>query len=113
MTQPLTTNDGGHPRLPRAQTSRANPFDGRGRSGADRRRTHGAVDRLEPDDFRRRWSLLLISSFASRELCAVHFAVTFQTSCNWFDGLCTPTGDVVDLAAKTLPNYAAVMWADG
>ena len=110
MTQPLMNSLNAHPRLPRAQMSPANPFDGRGRSGTDRRRNHGAVGRLEPDDFRRRWSMLLISNFASRELCAVHFGVTFQTSCNWFDGLCTPTGDVVDLAAQTLPNYAAVMW---
>ncbi|MDN3713419.1 hypothetical protein QWZ10_19830 [Paracoccus cavernae] len=110
MKQSLLKSEHSHHRIPRAQTSRLNPFDGRGRSVADRRRNHGAVGRLEPEDFRRRWSLLLISNFATRELCAVHFGVTFQTSCNWFDGLRTPTGDVVDFAAHSLPNYAAVMW---
>ncbi|MFB9222705.1 hypothetical protein [Paracoccus cavernae] len=110
MKQSLLKSEFVHLRIPRAQTSRLNPFDGRGRSVTDRRRNHGAVGRLEPEDFRRRWSMLLISNFGSRELCAVHFGVTFQTSCNWFDGLCTPTGDVVDFAAQSLPNYAAVMW---
>lgn len=98
------------PRMPRGRTSHASPFDGRGRSAGSRRRNHGAVGRLEPEDFRRRWSLLVIASFATRELCAVHFGVTFQTTCNWFDGLCTPTGDVVDFAAQSLPNYAEIMW---
>ena len=90
--------------------SHASPFDGRGRTVADRLRNYGAIGRLEPEDFRRRWSMLLIKNFATREICAVHFGVTFQTSCNWFDGLCTPTGDVVDFAAQSLPNYAEVMW---
>lgn len=57
----------------------------------------------------RRWSLLMISSFACREECAVHFGVTFQTACNWFEGICRPYGDAVDHACATLPRYAEIM----
>lgn len=110
MIKPQKRNPLSHPRMPIGRVSYASPFDGRGRSAIDHRRNHGAVGRLEPENFRRRWSLLLISNFASREICAVHFGVTFQTSCNWFDGLCTPTGDVVDFAAQSLPNYPEIMW---
>ncbi|MDS9468192.1 hypothetical protein RGQ15_11505 [Paracoccus sp. MBLB3053] len=57
----------------------------------------------------RRWSHLMIASFGSREECAVHFGVTFQTACNWFDGMCRPYGDIVDYAVETLPRYAEIM----
>lgn len=112
MNHPQKRNPLNNPLMPHGQTSHASPFDGRGRSIGSRRRNHGALGRLEPEVFRRRWSLLVINGFQTKELCAVHFSVTFQTSCNWFDGLCTPTGDVVDFAAQSLPNYADIMWGD-
>lgn len=67
------------------------------------------IRRLGRDEFARRWSLLMIRSFPSREACSVHFEVTFQTACNWFDGHCRPYGDQVDHAWRTLPAYAQVM----
>lgn len=70
-----------------------------------------ATDRLSRDEFSRRWSLLMIGSFASREACAVHFGVTFQTSCNWFDGVCRPYGDQVANAWRTLDRFSEVMGA--
>ncbi|MDS9468619.1 hypothetical protein RGQ15_13700 [Paracoccus sp. MBLB3053] len=51
----------------------------------------------------------MIASFNSREECAVHFSVTFQTACNWFDGMCRPYGDIVDHATATLPRYTEIM----
>ena len=110
MIKPQKRNPLNDPRTPRGRTSHTSPFDGRGRTATARRRIRGVVGRLEPEDFRRRWSMLLMSNFRNRELCAVHFGVTYQTSCNWIDGLCTPTGDVVDYAAQSLPNYESVMW---
>jgi len=88
------------------QMSRERPFDRRRSAPAARRGHVHAVDR---DAFMRRWSLLMIASFTSREACAVHFSVTFQTACNWFDGMCRPYGDIVDHAMATLPRYAEIM----
>ncbi|WDA11426.1 hypothetical protein [Paracoccus marcusii] len=51
----------------------------------------------------------MIASFSSREACAVHFGVTFQTACNWFDALNAPYGHHVDHATRTLPRYAEIM----
>lgn len=92
------------------QMSCRNPLDrGRGRDVAARRRAH--IDRPSRDQFLRDWSLLMIASFASREACAVHFAVSFQTACNWFEGDCRPYGDQVEYARRSLPRYADVMGA--
>ena len=90
------------------QMSRATQFDGRGRGRDAARRAHAdhGTDRAT---FLRRWSLLMIASFASREVCAVHFGVTFQTACNWFDGLNAPYGHHVDHATRTLARYAEIM----
>lgn len=109
MNQPRKRKSLSHPRIAYDQMSRASPFDGRGRALADRRRAYGAVGALDKDDFRRRWSLLMIASFSSRELCAVHFAKTFQTACNWFEGTATPTGEIVHHAMQTLPRYLEIM----
>lgn len=98
-----------HSALP-APMSCANVLDrdGRGRSASARRRAH--VHRhLDRDGFMRRWSLLMIASFGSREVCAVHFRVSFQTACNWFDGLNAPYGHHVDYAVETLPRYGEIM----
>ena len=97
-----------HHRGHRAQMSPANALDrGRGRSAADRRRAHVAP--FDREDFLRRWSLLMIASFPSREVCAVHFGVTFQTACNWFDGSNRPYGDKIAHAALSLPRFAEIM----
>lgn len=94
------------------QKSHASPFDGRGRGHVAHRRVHGRVGNPDRDGFRRRWSLLMIASFATRESCAVHFGKTFQTACNWFDGTSTATGEVVNFAMLTLPRYAEIMQAE-
>lgn len=57
----------------------------------------------------RAWSLLMIGSFPSREACAMHFDVTFQTACNWFVGQHRPYGDKVAHAALSLPRFAEIM----
>ncbi|MDO5658316.1 MAG: hypothetical protein Q4G36_08340 [Paracoccus sp. (in: a-proteobacteria)] len=82
-------------------------FDGRGRSPAARRRAHIAPP--QRDDFTRNWSLLMIASFARREDVAAHFEVSFQTACNWVDGLHRPYGDAVEHARRTLPRYVEIM----
>lgn len=109
---PPTPRDRYRPAL--RQMSHANAFapaGGRARSAHAARRAHvwtqdGPRRRHE---FGPRWSLLMIASFGSREACAVHFDVTFQTACNWFDGTCRPYGDVVAHAALTLPRFADIM----
>ena len=110
MPQPLKTPDFGQAASPRPQMSHPNAFDGRGRSAAAARRAHASF-RLDRDQFARRWSLLMIASFGSREECAVHFGVTYQAACNWFDGICRPYGDIVAHAVETLPRYAEIMQA--
>lgn len=89
-------------------TSLANPFDGRGRGRAAARRAHGRIG-SDREAFLRQWSLLMIASFASREACAVHFGVTFQAACNWFDGANAPYGHHVAHAVRTLPRYGEIM----
>lgn len=106
MSQPHRT-----PELRRAshspdKMSQERIFDRR-RSASVARRGH--VHTIDRDAFLRRWSLLMIASFSTREECAVYFDVTYQTSCNWFDGLCRPYGDIVDHAVATLPRYAEIM----
>ena len=107
MSNILTDRIRGHAAPCAAQMSHASVFDGRGRSRGAARRAH--VRRGGGADFARRWSLLMIASFPSREACAVHFGVTFQTACNWFDGHCRPYGDAVAHAVETLPRYGEVM----
>ena len=105
---PMTLRD--RPRPGRVQMSHANPLPRRRSRRAERRRPADRhAPRLSRDEFARRWSLLMIRSFPSREACSVHFEVTFQTACNWFDGHCRPYGDQVDHAWRTLPAYARVM----
>lgn len=91
------------------QKSHHDQFDGRGRSRESARRAH--IHAYQPDraSFLRRWSLLMIASFSSREACAVHFGVTFQTACNWFDGLNAPYGHHVDHAHATLALFHEIM----
>lgn len=92
----------------RSEKSHVSPFEGRGRNREAARRAHHRIN-PDRDAFLRRWSLLMISSFSSREICAVHFDVTFQTACNWFDGNCSPYGHHVDHAVRTLPRYVEIM----
>lgn len=90
------------------QMSQPNLLEGRGRGprAARRAHVHHGADRAV---FGRNWSLLMIASFSSREACAVHFGVTFQTACNWFDAMNAPYGHHVDHATRTLPRYAEIM----
>ena len=89
----------------RRQMSQPNRFDGRGRSVSARRRAHClpiiAVTSIE---FRNIWVGVVTRRCRSRETCAVMFGVTFQTACNWFDGLSTPTGDKVWQAVQWWPE---------
>lgn len=88
--------------------SHTNLFDGRGRRAEAARRAH-IHHRPDRKDFTRRWSMLMIASFPSREACATHFGVTFQTACNWFDAINAPYGHHVDFATTSLPRYAKIM----
>jgi len=94
----------------RHQMSRDRVFDGRARTAAAARRAHASYF-LDRDAFMRRWSLLMIASFGSREECAMHFGVAFQTACNWFDAINRPYGDAVAHAVETLPRYFEIMGA--
>lgn len=109
MTNPNPMLRRTQPDACRTQMSRPNPLRGRGRDAHGARRAH--VSHLDREVFLRRWSLLLIASFPCREACAVHFGVTFQTACNWFDGLNSPYGHHVAFAVETLPHYRELMGA--
>lgn len=90
------------------------PIAGRGRGRAALRRGHGW--RLDPDRFRAgfcgQWGALLRHLFVSREAVAVHFGVTFQCACNWWDGQNRPSGDKVAMAAIAWPeDFARFMGA--
>lgn len=102
--QSLVTVPGGHRTDPR-QKSHANRVDGRGRSVAARRRVQVMpVISVTPTEARDFWAALMARRCGSRENCAVMFAVTFQTACNWFDGFSTPTGDKVMQAQRWWPE---------
>lgn len=73
------------------------------------RRAHVHAHRLDRDEFLRRWSLLMIASFRGAEECRLHFDVTLQTACNWRDGLHRPSGNHVDFAQFSLPDYARII----
>lgn len=89
----------------RDQMSRPSGFDriGHGRSVAAARRVSVApvITRHEATVF---WADLVARRCRSREECAVVFAVTFQTACNWFDGFSCPTGDKVMMAMRLWPE---------
>lgn len=109
---PLTPHDRYRPA--RSQMSHHNVFpppSGRGRSRSAARRAHvwAADPCRRRDEFLRRWSRLMLASFASPEACAMWADATTQTARNWMDGTHRPCGDVVALAALTLPGFSAVM----
>lgn len=108
MTLPLNKPDADQAGRKRPQMSFGNVFEGRARSAHAARRAHVSHG-PDRDQFMRRWSLLMIASFPSREACAVHFGVTFQTACNWFDAINRPYGDAVAHAVETLPRYFEIM----
>ena len=62
--------------------------------------------------FPARWSALVRDLFATREEVVASFGVTFQTACNWWDGACRPTGDVVAAAAIRWPETFARFLAE-
>ena len=40
------------------------------------------------------WRNYVRATYRSREACAAYFEVTFQTACNWWDGLHAPSSAV-------------------
>lgn len=50
------------------------------------------------------WAGLMERRCGSREETAVLFGVTFQTACNWWDGMSCPTGDKVMIAVNLWPE---------
>ena len=89
----------------RRQMSHPNRLDGRGRSLAARRRAYALpVISVTSIEFRDIWVGVVTRRCRSRENCAAMFRVTFQTACNWFDGLSTPTGDKVWQAVQWWPE---------
>lgn len=111
MTKPVNAADTGRSASGACQMSRFNLFDQGARPSGRRSAHHQRRGRVLPDrsQFARRWSLLMITSFSSREECAVCFGVTYQTACNWFDARSRPYGDAVDFAVHQLPKYHDVM----
>jgi len=78
------------------------------------RRAHGRRSAAEMHQFRADfpdlWSGFLRSQFRSREQAAAYFEVTFQTACNWWDGVVRPSGDKVAQAAIEFgPVFLAAM----
>ncbi|SMO63929.1 hypothetical protein [Paracoccus laeviglucosivorans] len=92
------------------QMSFTGAVGGRGRSASAARRAHVHAQRADVDTFLRRWSMLMITSFATAEAIGAHFDVTKQTGCNWREGTHRPSGDAVDHAMQTLPLYSQIMW---
>lgn len=96
LRRPVLVSSCGHPAPAAGQTSCANPFDqpagGRGRGRVQARRAFGVV--VDGPWLRRQmpglWSDYCRAVFVGREACAAHFGVTFQTACNWWDGVCAP-----------------------
>lgn len=89
----------------RGQMSRAKGFDrGRGAAAARRVTVAPIITRHAATVF---WADLVARRCASREECAVVFAVTFQTACNWFDGFSCPTGDKMLMAMRMWPEEFA------
>ncbi|KEP68403.1 hypothetical protein DL1_11850 [Thioclava dalianensis] len=64
-------------------------------------------------EFLDRWAALIQHLFVTREDVASGFGVTFQTACNWWDGLNRPSGDKVALAAITWPDDFARFMGEG
>ncbi|OWJ71399.1 hypothetical protein CDV50_10365 [Haematobacter massiliensis] len=64
---------------------------------------------FEPRAFRLRfadyWSKFLRQNYRRPEDVAVAFGVTFQTACNWWDGLNRPSGDAVALAGRSFHDF--------
>lgn len=52
------------------------------------------------------WGRYVRGTFASREDCAAHFGVAFQTACNWWDDLHAPAAAV--FARATIEDGAAL-----
>ena len=109
---PLRRPVAAQPDRPRGQSSRANPPDRR-RSAAARRRISVAPEIVTRDQAMLRWSDLVRRRCLTREACAVTFAVTFQTACNWWDGWSCPTGDKVMMAISLWPEEFAAGDAGG
>lgn len=103
--KPLSAIGRAHAAPDRRQMSHANRIDGRGRSVSARRRAYTLpIITVTSDSARDFWSALLKRRCGSRESCALMFDVKFQTACNWFAGVSTPTGDKVMQAVQWWPE---------
>lgn len=110
----LVICDGPRSAPARGQMSHPNPFEGRGRSVAARRRVAGRLGPLaDKGAFVAWWAALVARRCGSREACAAVLGVTFQTACNWFDGMSCPTGDKVALAVALWPEEFAALAEGG
>lgn len=69
------------------------PLDGRGRGRVPARRAH-VEPRWLKVNMASLWGNYVRSAFRSREACAAHFEVSFQTTCNWWDGLHAPASAI-------------------
>jgi len=58
------------------------------------------------DFFAARWKDFVRGTFRSPEDVIRHFDVTFQTACNWWNGVCCPFGDEVNMAWDDFPEAA-------
>lgn len=85
--------------------------DGRGDAGrwvGNRRRSLvvAEVTRADAIDV---WVALIARNCGTREVCAVMFGVTFQTACNWFDGVTAPSAAAVMQAVVWWPEAFAAL----
>lgn len=110
MSKPLNFDHNHH--RPRAMSCRNPLDDGRGRCIASRRRAYGGTG-LDREAFMRRWSRLMMVSFATPEDCGRYFGAATRTVGYWYDGAHRPCGDQVALAALTLPRFTEIMGGQG
>lgn len=86
---------------PSGQKSRTNHFvlqAGRGRGRAAARRAHVQATIADAYWLKQNlpslWGEYVRGRFHTREDCAAHFEVSFQTVCNWWDGLHAPASAI-------------------
>ena len=101
------------------QMSRANTFEGRGRSSFAARHRVGQLSARtvtfacppDRDAVMAAWSRFIRATTRDRDHCAKVYATTFQTACNWYDGARVPTGDKVAHGFALHPGAASQLLA--
>ncbi len=91
--------------------SRANAFDGRGRSARSARHRPMPLAPIARDAVRIAWAWAMEHEFGTIERSAAEMRVTFQTACNWWNLFSTPTGDKVFQFSLDYPETFAAMQA--